>query len=74
MLVFPTTNFHEWAPMNSKKFFQDNSRYINPKTDPVMHNINAGLLALSDEIEALQKNQKLLQRQFDALLRLIQTR
>lgn len=28
------------------KFFKDNAKRINPRTDPVAHNTNAGLLAM----------------------------
>lgn len=62
------------VPVNSKRFFEDNSRYINPNTDQVMHNINSGLLAIANEIEVLRKNQTILQHQLDTLIQSIQMR
>ncbi|WP_291740475.1 MULTISPECIES: hypothetical protein [unclassified Limnobacter] len=34
---------------NSQKFFEENVTLISPQKDPVLHNLNAGLLALSRE-------------------------
>jgi len=40
-----------------KKFFLDNIKRATPQTDPIQSNLNKGLLALSQQIEALQSQQ-----------------
>jgi len=40
--------------MNSSKFFEDNRKRIDARDQPVEHNMNEGLLALSHEIAQLR--------------------
>ena len=54
---------------NSKKFFQDNLRYINAKTDPAMFNLNNGLAAMSEEIAQLQSDVDAIRQAIAQLLR-----
>jgi len=41
-----------------KKFFEDNIRRLPPQIEPVQSNLNKGLLALSQQIEALRSQQE----------------
>jgi len=47
--------------MTSRKFFEDNITRISPSSDPVMHNLNCGLLELSKEIQRLSTRQEQVQ-------------
>ena len=38
-----------------KKFFEDNKKHINSEVDPVMWNLNNGLLALAEQLEKQEK-------------------
>lgn len=51
------------------KFFEDNERRISPATDPVMHNLNAGLLMLAKDLSEVNARLGNIERRLAHLLR-----
>jgi hypothetical protein len=51
-----------------KKYFEDNYSYLDSKNDPVMFNINAGLL---DLVKTLDADLTHIRRQNDELMKLL---
>lgn len=54
--------------MKSKNFFQENIQLIDPRQNPLDYNLNAGLIALSKEVEELRNTVLTQARQIESLL------
>jgi len=41
-----------------KEFFKDNIKRIDPQKDPILHNMNYGLLTLCQQMDKIAANQQ----------------